>query len=53
MQDVVSGALIERGKTLVAGAPRYDFGPAIAVWIGASVLSVLLATFLWRVRASD
>jgi OPA family sugar phosphate sensor protein UhpC-like MFS transporter len=53
IQEQVSGALIERGTTMVAGVRHYDFGPAILFWIGASVASLLLASTLWRVRLQD
>lgn len=51
IQDVISGALIERGTTMVDGARHYDFSAAVLFWIGASVLSAMLAATLWRVRA--
>jgi OPA family sugar phosphate sensor protein UhpC-like MFS transporter len=53
VQEQISGALIQRGTTLVAGVRHYDFAPAIAFWIGASVLSLVLATSLWRVKLRD
>lgn len=53
VQEQVSGLLIQRGMTLVNGARVYDFGPAIWFWIGSSVLSMLLAASLWRVRLRD
>jgi len=53
VQEQVSGTLIDRGMTLVGGVRTYDFGPAIWFWIGSSVLSMLLAASLWRVRLRD
>ena len=53
VQGKVSGALVQAGTTMVAGHRHYDFGPAILFWIGASVVSLVLATALWRVRPSD
>ena len=53
IQEQISGALIERGTTMVAGVRHYDFGPAITFWIAASVVSLVLATSLWRVRLRD
>ena len=53
VQENVSGVLIERGMTLVGGVRTYDFGPAIWFWIGSSVVSLALATSLWRVRLRD
>jgi OPA family sugar phosphate sensor protein UhpC-like MFS transporter len=53
IQEYVSGQLIERGMQVVGETRSYDFGPAIAFWIGASVLSMLLAASLWRTRLRD
>jgi len=53
VQEYVSGRLIQSGMTLVGDERVYDFGPAIAFWIGASVLSMLLAASLWRSRLRD
>jgi OPA family sugar phosphate sensor protein UhpC-like MFS transporter len=52
-QDLISGHLIERGMTLVDGARQYDFSDAIWFWIGSSVISLILATSLWRVQLRD
>ena len=48
LQDIVSGWLIDSGKTLVAGVVRYDFGTAALFWIAASALSFILALFVAR-----
>lgn len=53
IQEQVSGALIQRGMTVVGDVRTYDFGPAIWFWIGSSVLSMLLAASLWRTRLRD
>lgn len=53
IQDQISGTLIHRGTTVVNGVKHYDFGPAITFWIGASILSLILAATLWRVRPKD
>ncbi len=61
MQDYISGRLISdseialrfatgRGETVVY---FYDYSVPILFWVGASVLSLVLATSLWRVRATD
>ena len=47
------GALILGGMRMVDGVRVYDFGPAIWFWIGSSVLSLLLASSLWRTRLRD
>jgi OPA family sugar phosphate sensor protein UhpC-like MFS transporter len=38
---------------LVGDDRVYHFGPAIMFWIGASVVSMLLALCLWRTRRMD
>ena len=53
LQENLSGHLIERGMTMVDGVRNYDFAPAIALWIGTSVVSMLLVASLWRVRLRD
>jgi OPA family sugar phosphate sensor protein UhpC-like MFS transporter len=53
LQEHASGYLIERGMTIVDGARHYDFGPAISLWIGSSLISMLLVATLWRVRLRD
>ena len=53
LQDQISGHLIERGVTIIEGVRHYDFSAVIWFWIGSSVLSFVLATSLWRVRARD
>lgn len=53
IQEQISGALIQKGTTLIAGVRHYDFGPAILFWIGASVASLVLATTLWNAKLRD
>jgi MFS transporter, OPA family, sugar phosphate sensor protein UhpC len=53
VQEQVSGALIEKGTTIVGGVRHYDFGPAITFWMAAAVVSLVLASSLWRVRLRD
>lgn len=53
VQEQVSGLLIDRGMTFIDGVRHYDFQPAILFWIGSSLLSMLLAASLWRVRLRD
>lgn len=53
VQEYVSGKLIEEGMVVADGIRVYDFGPVIAFWIGASVLSMLLAASLWRTKLRD
>jgi OPA family sugar phosphate sensor protein UhpC-like MFS transporter len=52
-QERISGALIQGGLEVIDGVRIYDFGAAIRFWMGASVVSFVLATLLWRVRVED
>jgi OPA family sugar phosphate sensor protein UhpC-like MFS transporter len=56
IQEVVSGTLVGAGTTVVAlpwaELRFYDFGAPAAFWVGASVVSMILAATLWRVRAA-
>jgi len=53
IQEYVSGKLIQEGMTLAGDVRSYDFGPVIWFWVGASVLSMLLAASLWNTRLRD
>jgi OPA family sugar phosphate sensor protein UhpC-like MFS transporter len=53
IQENVSGHLIERGMTMVGDVRHYDFGTVIWFWLGSSILSLLLAASLWRVKLRD
>ena len=53
IQDKISGILIEHGMTLIDGVRQYDFSSAVKFWIGSSIISVILAASLWRVKVSD
>ena len=46
LQDIVSGWLINSGKTVTDGVTTYDFDTAIVFWIEASALSFILALFV-------
>ncbi|MBL8521758.1 MAG: MFS transporter [Betaproteobacteria bacterium] len=53
IQEKISGRLIEDGITMVNGVRHYDFSAAIHFWIGASLVSLVFATSLWRTRLRD
>jgi OPA family sugar phosphate sensor protein UhpC-like MFS transporter len=53
LQENLSGHLIESSMTVLDGVRIYDFGPAISLWVGSSVVSMLLVASLWRVRLRD
>jgi OPA family sugar phosphate sensor protein UhpC-like MFS transporter len=53
LASAVNGYLVGRGTTMIDGVSHVDFSTLIVFWIGASVLSAVLAATLWRVRAKD
>ena len=53
LQDVMSGVLIEGNKRLVDGVEVYDFTYINWCWIGAALLSVLLALLVWNARSKE
>jgi len=53
VQERISGALIEQGTTMVGNVRNYDFSKVILFWIGASVVSLILAASLWKVQPRD
>ena len=53
IQERISGILIHQGTTLVNGVRHYDFARPTLFWIGTSILSLVLASTLWRVKAAD
>jgi OPA family sugar phosphate sensor protein UhpC-like MFS transporter len=52
-QDWISGYLIDRTKEMVDGKPVYHFDAAFQFWIGASILSMLLALTVWNAKAAE
>ncbi len=65
-QEWISGRLIqkgitveavssinEQGQSIVTNVKHYDFSTAITFWIGASVVSTVLAALLWRVKTKE
>lgn len=52
-QDWISGVLIEQTKTVENGVTTYQFDNAFYFWIGASVVSLLLALFAWNKRPAE
>ena len=53
LQENITGQLIQKGTTMVDGVRHYDFSAPTAFWIGSAVLSLLLATCLWRTKIAD
>ena len=52
-QEIISGALIDQGVTVIDGVRSYDFDVVILFWIGSSVVSMLLAATLWNTEIRD
>ncbi len=48
IQDILSGYLIESRKVIHHGVTVYNFDMAAKFWIGASILSFVLALFVWN-----
>ena len=53
LQDVISGTLIEHFKVVSDGVVAFDFLPVSIFWIGASILSFVLALFVWNVKPAE
>ena len=52
-QKQENSKLIDAHMTVVNGVRHYDFGPAILFWVGASLVSLSLATTLWNAKLRD
>ncbi len=52
-QDWVSGFLLDGNRVVVDGRETYDSGPVFAFWLGASLLSMLLAATAWNVKPRE
>jgi MFS transporter, OPA family, sugar phosphate sensor protein UhpC len=52
VQEQVTAHLIGNG-VMIEGVKHHDFSKAVVFWIGASVVSMLLAASLWRVEPVD
>ncbi|MEE9572420.1 MAG: MFS transporter, partial [Candidatus Neomarinimicrobiota bacterium] len=53
LQDQISGFLIDTNSIAIDGVLIYNFNPVIIYWIGSSVVSMILATTLWRAKVRD
>jgi OPA family sugar phosphate sensor protein UhpC-like MFS transporter len=53
IQDVVSGWLIDSGKTVINDTVAYDFSTASMFWIVASAISFLLPLLIWKVKVKQ
>lgn len=52
-QDWISGILIERSARVVDGATVYQFDAALDFWLGASVVSLVLALAAWNQKPRE
>lgn len=50
LQDMMSGVLIEGNKQVINGTEIYDFTYINWFWIGAALLSALLALLVWNAK---
>ena len=48
IQDIASGYLIEKNKTIVNNEIVYNFDMITFFWIGSAILSVVLALLVWK-----
>lgn len=53
LQELISGYLINANMTIVEGKKMYDFTLAGDFWVGAAIVSCLLATLVWNVKAKE
>ena len=53
LQEYVSGRLITAGTTMVGETRHYDFTNPVVFWVGSSVISMLLAASLWKVKVRE
>ena len=53
LQDVMSGVLIEGNKSVQNGVEVYDFTYINWFWIGAALLSTLLALLVWKSKSTE
>jgi MFS transporter, OPA family, sugar phosphate sensor protein UhpC len=53
IQELISGILIESNKHIVAGDTVYDFSVARYFWLGAALVSMVVALLVWNARAKS
>ncbi|OQX95582.1 MFS transporter [candidate division KSB1 bacterium 4572_119] len=53
IQEQISGTLIDDSITIVNGIKQYDFSNLTIFWAGSSVLSLIFALTLWKVKPAD
>ena len=53
IQDIISGWLINDGKTVTDGVTTFNFDMAGKLWIGSALVSLVLATLVWNAKSPD
>lgn len=53
IQEVMSGIYIEDSGLMVDGLMTYDFSQIRIFWLGAAILSMILAVLVWNAKAND
>lgn len=53
LQDIISGKIIEEGKSVVNGVAVYDFSGLMIFWIGSAAMSFLICLLIWNVKARN
>ncbi len=53
LQELVSGHLLKANSTVINGVTHYNFVAAGYFWVGAAVLSLVLALLVWNVHVKD
>lgn len=53
IQEVMSGIYIEDSGLMVDGVMTYDFSQIRIFWLGAAILSMILAVLVWNAKAKD
>ena len=52
-QDWISGYLINGSETIIDGKAAYNFDSVFYFWIGAAILSLILALTVWNVKPKE
>ncbi len=53
LQDIISGYLIGDNHITLNGVDSYDFSTVKLFWLGAAILSLICALFVWNAKARD
>ena len=53
LQDIISGNLIQKNKIVVNGISQYDFSQISYLWVGAAMISFLLALLVWKAKHNE